>query len=109
MATELPVAIAGYFEADRAGDAAAVANCFTTDAVVRDEGHTYTGRNAIRAWKANASAEYRYTVEPFAIADEGDLTIVTGHVVGNFPGSPVDLRYLFTLAGEQVTALEIKP
>lgn len=109
MGIELPIAIAGYFDADRAGDAGAVADCFTTDAVVRDEGHTYTGRDAIRAWKANASTEYSYTVEPFAIADEGERTVVTSHVVGDFPGSPVDLRYLFTLADDQVVALEIKP
>ncbi len=109
MGIELPIAIAGYFEADRAGDADAVADCFTTDAVVRDEGHTYTGRGAIREWKANASADYSYTVEPFALADEGVRTIVTSHVVGDFPGSPVDLRYLFTLAGDRVSALEIEP
>jgi ketosteroid isomerase-like protein len=108
MAMKLPVAIAEYFEADRKGDAAAVANCFTADAVVRDEGHTYTGRVAIQEWKASSSAKYSYAVEPFAIADDGGRTVVTGHVVGDFPGSPVDLRYLFTLTDEGVSGLEIE-
>jgi hypothetical protein len=34
----LPEPIAHYFAADLAGDASAVARCFTADAVVRDEG-----------------------------------------------------------------------
>jgi hypothetical protein len=100
--------IAGYFEADRTGDAAAVADCSTADAIVRDEGHTYKGREAIQEWKAGSSAKYSYTVDPFAIADVGGRTVVTSHVVGDFPGSPVDLRYLFTLTGEGVSGLEIE-
>jgi ketosteroid isomerase-like protein len=108
MDIKLPVAIAAYFEADRTRAAAAVADCFTADAIVRDEGHTYTGRDAIEEWKAGSSRKYSYTVEPFAIVREGDRTVVTSHVVGDFPGSPVDLSYLFTLTGEGVSGLEIK-
>ena len=109
MAITLPSAIATYFEADRNGDAAAVANCFTAEAIVRDEGHTYTGRDAIGEWKARSGKKYSYTAEPFAIASDGDRTVVTSHLVGNFPGSPVDLRYLFTITPKGVSALEIKP
>lgn len=108
MSITMPIAIAEYFDADRAGDATAVADCFTADAVVRDEGHTYTGRDAIYEWKAGSSKKYSYIVEPFAIVDDGDRTVVTSHVVGDFPGSPVDLRYLFTLTDEGVSGLEIK-
>lgn len=108
MTNKLPVAIADYFEADRTGNAAAVANCFTADAVIRDEGHTYTGREAIQGWKAGSGAKFSYTVEPFAIAGDGNHTVVTSHVVGDFPGSPVDLRYLFTLTDDGISGLEIK-
>ena len=52
----LPAPISDYFAAD-AKNAEAVAQCFTDDAVVRDEGKTYVGREAIRAWKAEASAK----------------------------------------------------
>ncbi|PYM74471.1 MAG: hypothetical protein DME10_06420 [Candidatus Rokuibacteriota bacterium] len=34
-------------------------------------------------------------------------TIVTGRVSGNFPNSPVELRYAFTLAGGKIARLEI--
>jgi hypothetical protein len=32
-----------------------------------------------------------------------------GHLVGNFPGGPVDLRFFFTLAGDKIASLEIFP
>jgi len=34
---------------------------------------------------------------------------VTSHLVRDFPGSPVDLRYFFILDGDQIAALEIIP
>jgi ketosteroid isomerase-like protein len=109
MAVELPKPIADYFNADVGTGAKAVASCFAEDAVVKDEANTYTGLDAIRQWKAEASTKYTYTVEPFAIATEGDRTIVTSHLVGDFPGSPTDLRYRFVLAGEKIAELEIVP
>jgi hypothetical protein len=32
---------------------------------------------------------------------------VTSHVVGDFPGSPVNLRYFFVLEGDKIASLEI--
>src|SRR5258706_12327316 len=58
----LPKPIAAYFAADR-GDGEAVSQCFTDNAVVKDEGHTHKGRAAIKAWKTDASAKYEYTSE----------------------------------------------
>ncbi|MHB0767277.1 nuclear transport factor 2 family protein [Bradyrhizobium sp. 5.13L] len=107
MAVELPKAVAEYFAADKERGADAVSQCFTEDGVVRDEGNIYTGRDAIRRWKAGSSQKYKYTVEPFAIASEGNRTVVTSHLVGDFPGSPVDLRYFFVLQDAKIAALEI--
>lgn len=109
MAIELPSVIAAYFTADKQGNAEAISQYFTPDAVVVDEGNRYTGRDAIRQWMANASMQYSYTVEPFSIADEGGRTVVTSHLVGNFPGSPVDLRYFFVVQGDKIAELEIVP
>src|ERR1700674_436533 len=47
----LPVPIANYFNADK-GNAEAVSQCFTENAVVKDEGQTCRGRAAIKQWKA---------------------------------------------------------
>jgi hypothetical protein len=104
----LPHAIAAYFDADR-GDAHAVARCFASDAVVKDEGRTYCGREAIEAWKAAASAKYAYTSVPLALERTNGRHIVTARLTGNFPGSPVDLHFAFRLEGEAIAALEITP
>lgn len=109
MTITLPKVIADYFAADKKGNAQAISEYFTQDAVVIDEGNTYAGRNAIRQWMANASAQYSYTVEPFALTEADGRTVVTSHLVGNFPGSPVDLRYFFALTDDKIAALEIIP
>lgn len=109
MGIDLPAAIAGYFAADKTGDAARVAQCFTAIAIVTDEGHGHKGRDAIRSWKASAATKYRYTVEPVSVATTGCRFVVTGHLQGDFPGSPIDLRYIFELQGGQIAALEIVP
>lgn len=102
----LPKSIADYFAAD-AGDGVAVARCMTADAVVVDEGRTYRGRDAVVSWKSAAAAKYDYASEPIAVAEDGGRTIVTARVTGNFPGSPIDLRYGFTLEGDAIAKLEI--
>jgi ketosteroid isomerase-like protein len=109
MTAELPDVIASYFAADKAREATALSECFAEDAVVTDEGNTYTGRSAIRQWIANASTQYSYTTQPFRVAQEDGRTVITCHLVGNFPGSPVDLRYRFLIEGDRITELEIVP
>ena len=104
----LPKPIADYFTAD-SGDGEAVSQCFTENAVVKDEGHTHKGRAAIKKWKADASTKYQYTCERVAREEKDGMTVITCHLVGNFPGSPVDLRFLFELAGEKIESLEIVP
>ena len=105
---KLPKPIAAYFTADK-GDGEAVSQCFTENAVVKDEGHTHNGRAAIKAWKMDASAKYTYTSEPFACEEKDGKTVVTSHLIGNFPGSPVDLRYFFELEDEKIVSLKIIP
>ena len=104
----LPEPIAAYFAADKL-DGEAVARCFTKDAVVRDEGRTYSGLAAIKQWKAEASAKYDYTSEPFALEQKDDMAVVTSRLTGNFPGSPVDLRFCFRLERGKIAALEVIP
>lgn len=108
MPLSLPKPIADYFAAD-AADSDAIANCFTADAVVIDEKQTHRGRDAIARWKREASAKYDYSSEPVALEDRDGRMVVTAHVAGNFPGSPVDLRYAFTLSDDAIARLEIVP
>ena len=108
MTLDLPHPVAAYFAADKR-DGEAIALCFTENGVVTDEGHTYRGRSAIQQWKADASAKYDYISEPFASEERDGKTIVTSRLTGNFPGSPVNLRFFFKLEGEKISALEIMP
>jgi hypothetical protein len=104
----LPEPIAHYFAADLAGDASAVARCFTADAVVRDEGGTFTGVTAIEQWNTQAKAKYHYTVEPLSVNAQHGEIVVTGKVAGDFPGSPINLQHIFRIAGDKIVSLEIR-
>ena len=104
----LPEPIAAYFEADK-HDGGAVARCFTNQAVVKDEGQTHCGPEAIKAWKDAASAKYAYTSAPFAMEHKDGQCIVTRRLTGNFPGSPLDLRFIFRLERGRIALLEITP
>lgn len=105
---DLPAPVAAYFEADRR-NAAALARCFTADAIVKDEGHNFVGIDAIREWKEEASRKYSYTAEPLDSAQKDGAIVVTAHLVGDFPGSPVDLHFAFRLERGLIASLEITP
>jgi hypothetical protein len=106
---DLPKPIAAYFTADKDLDGKTVSQCFGENAVVKDEGHTYTGRAEIQQWKEVTSKKYQYTSEPFACEEKDGKIMVTSHLTGNFPGSPVDLRYFFRIEGDKIASLEIIP
>ena len=108
MTLNLPKPVAAYFTADKA-DSEAVSRCFTDHAAVKDEGHTYNGRAAIKKWKEDASAKYEYTCQPMTCEQKDDKFVITCRLTGNFPGSPVDLRFFFVLVGEKIASLEIMP
>ena len=108
MTLELPQPVAAFFIADK-GNSEGVSQCFTENAVVKDEGHTYNGRAAIKKWKADVSTKYQYTCEPFACEQTDGRMVVTCRLTGNFPGSPVDLRFFFELEGDKIASLEVIP
>lgn len=107
MSIELPSPIARYFTADLDPDPQAMADCFSENATVRDENHVHTGRDEIRQWKVYYSKKFTATSTPIAIAHDRGRTVVTCNVEGNFPGSPIDLRYFFRLEGDKIGELEI--
>ena len=65
------------------------------------------GTAAIRQWMDAAIRKYEHVVEVLTCTEADGKTIVTGRVSGNFPNSPVELRYAFTLAGGKIARLEI--
>ena len=103
----LPTPIAIYIAAENRGDTEALARCFAEDAIVRDEGQTIEGLAAIKQWKAETRKKYQHTIEVLACSQKDDKTIVTIRLTGNFPGSPIELEFVFTLDRDQIVALEI--
>jgi hypothetical protein len=70
MTLDLPKPIAEYFTADRA-DGEAVSQCFTRDAVVKDEGHTHQGRAAIKQWEDGSLGQVSVHLRAFRVRAEG--------------------------------------
>jgi ketosteroid isomerase-like protein len=108
MAVDVPTPIAIYVAAENSGDTEALAQCFAEDAVVRDEGQSIQGLAAIKQWKAETAKKYQHTIEPLASVEQDDQIIVTNRLTGNFPGSPIELEFVFTLDGEKIMSLEIR-
>lgn len=107
MSVELPAPIARYFTADLDPNAQTMADCFSIRATVRDEDHIHTGRDEIRQWKVEYSEKYTAKSTPISVAQDRGRTVVTCHVEGDFPGSPIDLRFFFRVEGDLISELEI--
>ncbi len=108
MQIPMPRPVQLYFQSEAFDDTVRVADCFTADAVVTDERRTHQGLDAIRAWKAESKAAAKYSVTPVSAEPDGARVLVVGRVEGDFPGSPVMLRYRFNLEGDRISALEIR-
>ena|ERR1700687_1322163 len=104
MNMTLPPPPDAYLNAEATTDTASLANCFTADAVVRDEGRTIEGLEAIEAWKT----KYQYSVEPLDVSQDGAAVTMHARLTGTFPGSPVELTYAFVLTGGKIASLEIR-
>jgi hypothetical protein len=109
MSLHLPIPVGIYFASETAHDTDASASCFAADAVVSDEGRTTKGLDAIKAWRIETREKYQHTVEPLSVAERDGKTIVIGKVTGNFPGSPINLQFIFELEGGRISSLRIRP
>jgi hypothetical protein len=95
---DLPAIAMRYLDAQRDNDPDTAVTAFAADAVVVDDGTTFTGVKQIRDWLGRSASEYTYTVELTAAAQFDDTNFeAINHIEGDFPGGTVDLRYRFTL------------
>ncbi|MET8282221.1 nuclear transport factor 2 family protein [Micromonospora sp. NPDC005174] len=110
MTVDLPDVIDRYFRAVGDGDLDAFVACFADTASVADGDRLYDGRPSIRSWRERTMSEYSYTAEPVRVTPQaGDSYLVLTRVSGDFPGSPIELRYRFTLRDGLIGALDIRP
>ena len=96
----LPMAITTYLDRSASAKPASARATFTENAVVVDDGKTYTGEAAIAVWLAGTAAEFEYTTTQLRIEKDETATTVVNRVEGNFPGRSVDLNYRFELDAE---------
>jgi len=107
MSVPLPPPIDLYVRIENSGDVDALSECFASDATVRDEGHTYKGLAAIKAWKAETRKKYNHSVLPLEVADRDGRTVLKAKLAGNFPGSPATLDFSFVLKDGKIASLQI--
>lgn len=107
MSLNVPPIVAEYLEAERARQAHRLSLCFAGNGVVHDEGKDRRGRDAIREWKEEADAKYRYVSEPLAASVEENTVTVRARLTGDFPGSPVEVDQVFILGAGKIVSLEI--
>ena len=108
MIDNLPKPIALYVEAENSGDVKLFDQCFAEGAVVCDENETHRGLADIKKWKAETKKKYQHTVDPLRVSEKDRRFIVTNRLTGNFPGSPIELEFAFTLNRDKIVLLEIR-
>jgi NAD(P)-dependent dehydrogenase (short-subunit alcohol dehydrogenase family) len=109
MAMTLPAPLQTYMRSEASRDTGLLAQCFAPDAVVEDDGQTYRGLDAIREWKRATHAKYQYTLTPLSVVRHQSEARMLAHLAGTFPGSPAQLMYIATIAGDRIASLKIRP
>jgi len=103
----LPHIISELVKAQNEFDSSAYANCFAENAEVFDEGKTHNGKAEIESWIDKANQKYHATMEPVEYDEKEN--ILTAKTSGNFPGSPIILKYHFQLADGYIESLKVVP
>jgi len=107
---DLPLAAQQYFDLMDGPDKSLVVAVFAPDAVVLDDGHTYTGHREIRGWLTGPASEFTTTSTWLSATHTADTAAAVIEIAGDFPGSPVILHYRFTMdATGLISGLEIAP
>ncbi|KAA0961726.1 nuclear transport factor 2 family protein [Pseudomonas sp. ANT_H12B] len=96
-ASSLAPAIAAYIAAANAWDTSSVTRFFAEDANVFDEGQHRVGTQAIAQWMEDTAQRYQPRVEVLDVQLRTGKVLVHNLISGTFPGSPLQLRYMFRL------------
>ncbi len=105
--TSSPSVVQAWFAAHEGRQAEAELTTMTDDVVIIDQDQTDRGREAARGWISGARREFTYTTTVLTTASDGDATVVTARLEGDFPGGRADLSYRFLLSDDRISALTI--
>ncbi|GGB84651.1 hypothetical protein GCM10007424_25870 [Flavobacterium suaedae] len=104
---KLPDIISHLLHAQKNFDSEAYANCFSTNAIVQDEGKTYKGREEIRQWNEETNNKYNMHIKVLDLYNDADNMTLSVAVSGTFPGSPIELKYHFEIEDGYIVHLKI--
>ncbi|GAA5586446.1 hypothetical protein Acal01_01590 [Acinetobacter calcoaceticus] len=104
---DIPEVVSAYFDADQANDVDALNQIFSDSAIVEDENSLYRGIVEIRTWWLAMKEKYQYFLELIEVSNTDHISTVLTQVSGNFPNSPVKLKFQFTLENGKVVKLRI--
>ncbi|MAS95200.1 MAG: ketosteroid isomerase [Verrucomicrobiales bacterium] len=106
--TTLPEVILNYIAAANDGRIEDAATCFAEDALVNDESRDHHGREAIRKWINDTTREFQPKNEVLSANSDGDTHTVISKISGDFPGSPIDLKFRFDVTNGKISHLIIQ-
>ncbi|WP_233362252.1 nuclear transport factor 2 family protein [Streptomyces sp. GMR22] len=96
-----------YFEAAVDPNRERYFSLFGDDVVVHDDGRSHHGLTAVRRWRAEVPS-VRYDLRE--VTGTATACKAVAAVSGDFPGSPVTLRFAFTRdVRGKITQLDIEP
>lgn len=101
----LPNIITKLVEAQNNFDSHAYADCFNENAVVFDEGETHKGRKEIESWISKANDKYKAVMKPLEYNEKEN--VLSAEISGNFPGSPITLKYHLEINEDLIHSLKI--
>jgi ketosteroid isomerase-like protein len=104
---DIPEVVSAYFDANQANDVDALNQIFSDSAIVEDDGSLYRGIVEIRTWWLAMKEKYQYFLELIEVSNTHHISTVLTQVSGNFPNSPVKLKFQFTLENGKVVKLRI--
>jgi hypothetical protein len=109
--TKLLPPIEAYFSAKGSEAPGQASALFAEDATVWDNGEDLELRGVanIRDWLSDTSAKYKLSSEVLSWDERNGEFVVRVVVSGDFPGSPYEFAYRFTLAGDKISKLVIDP
>ena len=108
MSISLQSPLADFFKATNARDTEALFALFAPNATVDDEGFQYKGSDSIRGWIAETVERFRFNIDVIdASHAAAEQACIIGVVTGDFTGSPVQVRYDFTLDQQKIVQLKL--
>lgn len=106
--TDLPEVILNYIASANDGRINDATTCFGENARVRDENRDYQGIDAIRDWIAETTESSQPQNEVISVKSDGETLVVHSKIIGNFPGSPVELEFQYVLNNGKISNLSIQ-